>query len=86
MRLKMIGLPECCWVTQASYWPFSTGLMHKDRRIQVIYFIMFFRVLTFQEDGTGDPLQEYTFPITPTERLAASSAPQHDVGDRACRL
>ena len=25
---------------------------------------MFFRVLTFQEDGTGDPLKEQTFPIT----------------------
>src|ERR1700751_5861682 len=30
---------------------------------------MFFRVLTFQEDGTGDPLKEQTFPITQSAGL-----------------
>jgi RNA polymerase sigma factor (sigma-70 family) len=30
---------------------------------------MFFRVFKFQEDGTGDPLKEYTFPITQSAGL-----------------
>jgi hypothetical protein len=31
--------------------------------------MMFFRVPIFQEDGTGDPLKEYTFPITQSAGL-----------------
>jgi hypothetical protein len=57
----------------------QTGVKHprplaEDRRIQVIYFIMVFRVLTFPEDGTGDPLKEYTFPITQTVGLQCRSS------------